>query len=186
MPPVGPVRLPRAQVGDARLREEVGVHAVRPERDARAERLRVGVPDGVLEVAARVVDDPGAGLLRPPRSSARQVDAVREDRLRPEGAGLLEAREGARVAAVLGDVHVEPGCRAPREIRRGGERLVRDGEAGVEADHRGQALPDRPFALGEALARALGAVPIRRAVAERGRHARPRAPPARGRRGSPR
>ena len=112
-----PVRLPGAQVRDARLREEVAVHPVRAEGDARAEGLHVGISHGVLEIAARVVSDPGSGVLDARALSRRKVNAVGEERLRPESPGAVETLEGFRIAAILGRVKVQPGSFPPRQIR---------------------------------------------------------------------
>jgi len=155
-------------VRGARLGEEVAVHAVGPEGHPRAECRDVGVADGVLQVAARVVDDPGSGFSGALPLGAGQVDSVGENRLWPDGAGALQSLEGAGVAAVLGDVDMEPRAAPAREIRRGFDRLVGGREPRVQADHRGQSCRNRALALGEARLRALPAVAVGRPVAESG------------------
>ena len=113
-----------------------------------------------------------------------QVDAVHRDGTRPQDVELLQPLHHAEavlaqafvlVGLVLGDVDVEAGAKPLDGVPAGFQRLVRDGERGVQTERRAQlrvlvlaAALDEAHVFGNARACAVHPVAVGDFVAQAG------------------
>jgi multidrug transporter EmrE-like cation transporter len=143
-------------VGEAELLQHVGADAVGAEHDRVRSARRRGVADAVVHVRARVVGD-GAGQVAVERHAVDEQPVVGGQPLEPSAGGVHPPGPRRHV-----DVHADaevagqPGGRL--------ERVVAAGERGVHADHPTPAGAQEPLVLGQAAARAVGAVAVGDAV----------------------
>ena len=137
---------------DPQLLEHVHGHGVRAQPDQDAGGLHghdVGDAHGVVQVGLRIVDDHGPGRGQRLDLGPVDVHGVGGDRLRAEDAGAPQPLDDAQavpgqavflVARGLGAVDVAAHAQVGGQGRGAGERLVREGEGGVQADQRPQVL----------------------------------------------
>ena len=144
----------------------------------------VGQPHRVVHVRARLVRHPGPRLVQDVLLVFVQMDAVDRDGTRPQDVELLQPFHHAQVVLaqalvlvglVLGDVDVEAGAQPCDGSPAGFQRLIRDGERGVQPERRAQlrvaflaAALDEAHVLGDARARAVHPVAVGDFVAQAG------------------
>ena len=157
--PAGDVDRALHDVGQPERLQHVPADPVGAEGHRVREPGRVRVPDGVVQVRHRVVED------RPPQGViGRQVDAVGQQPVVPGEAG--EPARRVDVADALADVDVDAD---PQVLGQAGGRaqgFVRAGEGGVDPHQAPTAGPDEALVLGEAAPGAVGPVAIGDPVGE--------------------
>ena len=138
-----PEALPLPEVREPELGQHVGRPPVGAQRRSFTERLDGRMPNRVVHVRPRIVDEPGARCRHACDVALRQVHAVRQHRAVVQQAVPLQAVHDAGpmrapgplfVVRGFGDVNVDAGPMVARQVTEGGKARLAEGKRGVGAD----------------------------------------------------